>query len=163
MTQRKINPLAKMGIAAAITLSTLFTPAANEVQAQEPQQGAQASPTPSSSYKEPYDIKSVLKDASKYSSETGGIGIVIHYGPGNEVSADTIGQNFVRGIQKRGENAEYFVTHTAAPGASLTFTTGQSFSNRYNVEEAVKNIDNIVSKNVTDRRMRHFIEHGYYK
>ncbi|MCC6598858.1 MAG: hypothetical protein IT559_08715 [Alphaproteobacteria bacterium] len=145
---------AAIGATAGLAMLTMPFAAANDVQAQPPQQVAYASSAGSH-----YDsVADLAKDASNYSLRTGGIGVIVHYGPGNAISADQIGQGFVTGLKKRGEDAEYFVLSTPhAPGASLSFAVGDDYTPRFSVEDAVKNIDNIVSKNVTDKRMKNLL------
>lgn len=90
-------------------------------------------------------LSSAMRQASNYSSSTGGIGIVVYYGSGNGISADDLGQRFVDGIQRRGAQARYFVVPSNAEGASLAFHIDDTARGPMNVTEAVSRIDEIVA------------------
>lgn len=128
---------AKVGLL-ALAMATMPFTAANDVQAQQPQQV--------SSNPHGLSMTGSLKECGEYAKK-GGVGIIVNYGPENPISADELGGKFVQGFAKRGAHAKYFVVPTSAPGASISFCVGSLLSDPMNVSEAVKNVDEIVKMN----------------
>ena len=121
-------------VSAAALAATLIAspPAVNDAQAQQ---------------NVAYRIADAMKLATEYSSKTDGIGLVVFYGTGNEVSADEIGSKFVAGLKKRGAEARYFVANIPKAGASVAFHLGEVTRGPMSIPDAIKAVDEAVATN----------------
>lgn len=95
----------------------------------------------------------VLEKANAYSFKTGGIAIIISYGTGNKGTPDRIGTAFVEEIEKRGQKAKYFVHSADWPGVSMSYRIGHSSFGPWNVDEAAKNIGDVVRRAEAARKI----------
>jgi hypothetical protein len=83
-----------------------------------------------------------LEKASKYSFDTGGIGILIRYGSGNGegVTPVTIGDQFVKEFQRRGVSAKYFFYNADWRGMTVEYHIMHSAMGPWGVDEAASNV-----------------------
>ncbi len=87
-----------------------------------------------------------LKKADKYSFATGGIGILIAYGHGNGVSAEEIGDVFVKEIKRRGMTSRYFYYIADWPGMTVEYHIGYSALGPWSVDDAALQVGKAVRR-----------------
>jgi hypothetical protein len=85
-----------------------------------------------------------LEKADKYSFGNAGVGVLIAYGSGNAMSADQIGEAFVKEIQKRGQQGRYYYYLTDGVGVAMEFYMGYATMGPWNSDEAAANMSKIV-------------------
>lgn len=139
LTSKSSFGKAATGLMAVAALTSALTLApANDVEAQQPQNVST----------KPYSqsITGTMKECSNY-AKSGGIGVIVNYGPQNSISADEVGSKFVQGFAKRGADAKYFVVPSSAPGASVSFCVGSLLSDPQNISDAVKSVDEMIKLN----------------
>lgn len=96
-----------------------------------------------------------LKKASKYSFDTGGIGILIRFGTGNGegVTPVVIGDQFVQEIKRRGMNSRYFYYNADWVGMTVEYHIGYSAMGPWGADEAASNVSKAVARAEAARRV----------
>jgi len=84
-----------------------------------------------------------------------GIGIIMSYGTKNTVSAENIGDAFVKEINRRGIRSRYFYYNTARDGMAVSFRIGYSSLGPWNVDDAALQVSKAVARAKTAHRI-HF-------
>lgn len=89
-----------------------------------------------------------LEKANKYTFETGGIAVLIGYGTGNGkgITAEYVGDSFVKEIKRRGWHARYFYYLADWRGMSAEYHIGYSALGPWNVDDAASNISKAVAR-----------------
>lgn len=99
-----------------------------------------------------------LEKANKYSSDTGGIGILIGHGKGNGkgVTAPIIGDQFVSELKSRGVLSKYFYYDAEWNGMIIEYHIGYSALGPWGVDEAAKNIGQAVERAKAAQRVHSY-------
>lgn len=85
-----------------------------------------------------------LRKAIAYSVDTGGIGIALSYGSGNEKTPKEAGDALVEEIEKRGQKARYFFYESEGSGAALSYRIGHSSRGPWGLKNAVIRVGEVV-------------------
>ena len=86
------------------------------------------------------------KKADQYSFDTGGVGIFISYGRKNGVSAQAVGNAFVKELEQRGVKSKYFFYNTDSDGMAMEFYIGYSAMGPWNTRYAASQISKVVAR-----------------
>lgn len=99
-----------------------------------------------------------LEKASKYSFNTGGIGILIRYGKdnGKDVTPVSIGDQFVKEFARRGMKSRYFFYTAEWRGMTVEYHIRHSALGPWGVDEAASNVSAAVARNKAAQNI-----HGY--
>lgn len=87
-----------------------------------------------------------LEKANAYTFKEGGIAVLIGSGTGNTVTADEIGNSFVKEIYRRGEKARYFYYSANWVGMSVEYHIGYSALGPWAVNEAAQNLGKAITR-----------------
>lgn len=86
------------------------------------------------------------KKANQYSHDTGGVGMVMSYGTKNSVSAEEIGDAFVKEIHKRGVRSRYFFYETDRDGMAISFRIRWSSLGPWDIDYAASQVSKVVAR-----------------
>ena len=68
------------------------------------------------------------------------------YGTKNSVSAEEVGDKFVKEFERRGMKSRYFFYNTDRDGMAMEFYIGYSAFGPWNVKQAVANVSKVVAR-----------------
>lgn len=99
------------------------------------------------------DANSAKAAATRYSNQSGGVGVVISYGTQNSVTAEALGESFGKEIKRRGHQSQYFVVNGDHVGVGITFRIGEWDSGWLTIENAAAEMDTIIEKAAVQQRI----------
>ncbi len=111
-----------------------------------PQAAAWANNEPQALGEQAVSSLDALKKASKYSFDTGGIGVLIRYGEDNGVTAEQVGEAFVKEVLRRGERAKYFYYNANWQGLTVEYHIRHSAMGPWDSDVAASNISKAVAR-----------------
>ncbi len=87
-----------------------------------------------------------LEKANKYSSDTGGVGILISYGNKNGSPVTELGDAFVNALKSKQIESRYYYYNTDRDGAAMEFYVGHSAFGPWSVQDAAKRLKEVVAR-----------------
>lgn len=87
-----------------------------------------------------------LEKAHKYSFDTIGVGILMSYGRKNKVTAEEVGDAFVKALTKRDIRSRYYFYNTDREGMAIEFHIGYSALGPWSVQEAAGRMQEVVAR-----------------
>lgn len=97
----------------------------------------------------------VTNQATEYSLKSGGVGVVLNFGPWEGVpSIESIGDKLLGMFGERGADAEYFIRLSDKPGLSILYAAQGTMVGPMPAREAVDRIDEVIAVNETNKKAR---------